>query len=184
MEAGAAPDAGRRRTRAVCRLAQAHLDSGPGSIDASPATVDPGNPNTLDFSTQIFGLDLTGPSIPGISIRSSPSPASLGQLTVTEVGSGLYRIDSFFDVFIDLSDDSGNTWAPSSAPVPVSGIPEPQSYAMLLAGLGLVGFMARRRRPVRSDKGFGICFMPYASDVLRTRATHGPFAIANLRRWT
>lgn len=28
----------------------------------------------------------------------------------------------------------------------VSSVPEPETYAMLLAGLGLVGFMARRRK--------------------------------------
>ena len=28
----------------------------------------------------------------------------------------------------------------------ISAIPEPETYAMLLAGLGLVGFMARRRK--------------------------------------
>ena len=44
--------------------------------------------------------------------------------------------------------------------------------------------LARRLRPVRSNKGFGICFTLYGGDALRTRATHGPFATANLRRWT
>ncbi|HEY0855909.1 MAG TPA: PEP-CTERM sorting domain-containing protein [Albitalea sp.] len=29
---------------------------------------------------------------------------------------------------------------------PVPGIPEPETYALMLAGLGIVGFMARRRR--------------------------------------
>jgi len=28
----------------------------------------------------------------------------------------------------------------------VTAVPEPETYAMLLAGLGLVGFMARRRK--------------------------------------
>ncbi|WP_374049964.1 FxDxF family PEP-CTERM protein [Nitrosomonas sp. sh817] len=30
----------------------------------------------------------------------------------------------------------------------VTPVPEPETYAMLLAGLGLVGFMARRRKAV------------------------------------
>lgn len=28
----------------------------------------------------------------------------------------------------------------------VSAVPEPETYAMLLAGLGMIGFMARRRK--------------------------------------
>jgi hypothetical protein len=31
---------------------------------------------------------------------------------------------------------------------PVPGIPEPETYALMLAGLGVVGFMAKRRRKV------------------------------------
>ena len=32
------------------------------------------------------------------------------------------------------------------AGVPVGVVPEPETYAMLLAGLGLLGFAARRRK--------------------------------------
>lgn len=38
------------------------------------------------------------------------------------------------------------TFAVASGQVPVPNIPEPQTYALLLAGLGAVGFVARRRR--------------------------------------
>jgi hypothetical protein len=34
----------------------------------------------------------------------------------------------------------------------VSPVPEPETYAMMLAGLGLVGFMARRRRKTESKE--------------------------------
>jgi len=41
---------------------------------------------------------------------------------------------------IDAVDPAGSAWY---VPTP---IPEPETYAMLLAGLGLMGFVARRRR--------------------------------------
>lgn len=43
-----------------------------------------------------------------------------------------------------LTDES---WAMDNLQVTVSAVPEPQSYALLLAGLGAVGFVACRRRP-------------------------------------
>ena len=42
-----------------------------------------------------------------------------------------------------LSGTTGNTGAVDAS---VPGIPEPETYAMMLAGLGLMGFVARRRK--------------------------------------
>lgn len=42
----------------------------------------------------------------------------------------------------DLSDES---WAMDNLSVSVSAVPEPQTYALLLAGLGVLGWAARRR---------------------------------------
>ena len=41
---------------------------------------------------------------------------------------------------------SGNGFAATNVASYVSAVPEPETYAMLLAGLGLVGFAARRRK--------------------------------------
>jgi len=59
---------------------------------------------------------------------------------------GTGYISSFFDVFFDLPLPEITTFG-----VAVQGVvPEPETYAMLLAGLGLMGFVARRgnRQPL------------------------------------
>lgn len=76
---------------------------------------------------------------------------ALGANFFDDINSGLQvKID------IDTTHDS-NFWAVALAksslstdgsplPDPIPGIPEPESYVMLLAGLGLLGFMARRKK--------------------------------------
>jgi len=70
----------------------------------------------------------------GIAPGTSFDPAAFGQLVVytnaTAYGQGVAS-------FIDGGVDTAAVFAP---------IPEPESYAMLLAGLALLGFVARRRR--------------------------------------
>jgi hypothetical protein len=51
----------------------------------------------------------------------------------------------------NCTDQKGTFWRVNLSGVdgasgPVSAVPEPETYALMLAGLGLVGFMARRRR--------------------------------------
>ena len=42
--------------------------------------------------------------------------------------------------------NSVGDWSPSNMQFSATMVPEPETYAMLLAGLGLLGFMARRRK--------------------------------------
>ena len=44
--------------------------------------------------------------------------------------------------------------------VTVSSVPEPEAYAMLLAGLGLVGFMARRTRQALTKSSLKFSRLP------------------------
>jgi hypothetical protein len=79
-------------------------------------------------------------------VRESPTLASLGETTITDLGGGTYRIDSFFDIFTELSLDNGTTWIPSSSVERVELIPEPTSLALLAIGLVLSGWSKRRNR--------------------------------------
>jgi len=66
---------------------------------------------TGTFQTEMLQLNLSGNSPFGpVMIRESPTLQTLGQTSVTDIGGGLFRIDSFFDVFTELSIDGGATW--------------------------------------------------------------------------
>ena len=47
----------------------------------------------------------------GVSIRESPTRASTGKTTV-RTATGGYQIDSFFDIWTEISLDGGQTWSP------------------------------------------------------------------------
>jgi hypothetical protein len=106
------------------------------------------------------------------AIFSFTNPSGVGSQTVTATGSAVFGLigDSAIDFSIDWDDldvnfgpgDSGmftikmddisftangqmkdQTYSIELVTAP---IPEPETYALMLAGLGVVGFMARRRR--------------------------------------
>jgi hypothetical protein len=62
------------------------------------------------------GMHVAGGTLPpGTMLRESPTRQSLG-LTDIAPDPGGFRIDSFFDVFTELSIDGGQTWIPSDQP--------------------------------------------------------------------
>ena len=81
-----------------------------------------GNPGPLAFTITDTG---------GISLSSF-----IGGLNPGVAGNWLFSADIWANGF------TGNVAVGSSTPP----IPEPETYAMMLAGLGLLGFVARRRR--------------------------------------
>ncbi len=97
------------------------------------------------FNTELISLDISGGTLPaGFQLQESPSDASTGTTTETPAGGGYFHIDSFFDVFTELSIDGGTSWTPGSSPMHVTAIPEPTALATM--GLGLLALVRRRRR--------------------------------------
>jgi hypothetical protein len=101
------------------------------------------------FQTEILGMSLSA-NVGGmpVMIRESPTLSSTGRVSVEEGGGGGggggYRIESFFDVFTELSVDGGMTWYPDTeGPGRMTLCPEPASLVLLALG-GLA--MLRRRR--------------------------------------
>jgi hypothetical protein len=113
---------------------QISLDGGttwqPCVVSNAPTQIDMVN-NGSDSGYTLYGTelqeeDLGGGSLPaGVEIRTSPTKASLGQ-TCIQPDSGGYRIDSFFDVFFEVSIDNGGTWTPASGPLLLELRPDPQ----------------------------------------------------------
>jgi hypothetical protein len=103
---------------------------------------------TLDYSTEMLGLDITASSPLGpVMIRESPTLASTGHTTLTPVTGG-YTVNSFFDIYTEISLDGGMNWIPDSlGPTLVQyACPEPSATAVGLLGLALAGLFAIRRR--------------------------------------
>ena len=114
---------------------------------------------TGTFNTEMLQLNLSGNSPLGpFMIRESPTLQSTGQTSIQDIGGGQFQIDSFFDVFTELSIDGGASWMPShdaaNAPYsghvtlePIGGVPEPGTLAWGAAmGLCLGLRRARARR--------------------------------------
>lgn len=113
--------------------------------------------STGTYPTEMVAMQLSGfvpdpfntfgPPIP-MFVQESPSQPSLGQISIADIGGGNYHIDSFFDVFTEVSLDGGASWIPStgSTHVDLYGIPEPAS--IVLMGLALIGLAGWKRHRV------------------------------------
>jgi hypothetical protein len=78
-----------------------------------------------------------------IVLRESPTIASTGQTVITDIGGGMYSIDSFFDIYTELSVDGGQTWTPGDKAMRMVLYPEPAT--VLLLGLGSIALLRKHR---------------------------------------
>ncbi len=114
--------------------------AGLGLANASTATyleksTSPSGSNTVNFDTPLSGVTIIGLHL-GKSLPGTPGNSN---------GTAFYRFDAgtSLDAFgIDPKFGS----APGVALFTTSPVPEPETYALMLSGLGALGFLARRRR--------------------------------------
>lgn len=105
------------------------------------------------LSLNVGGIGGTPSSV---LLRESPTLASVGQLTSVAQGGGGFLNDSFFDIFFELSLDSGESWEAASGritmqlnelpPPPFPQVPEPGSLMLLGSGILALGRMVWTRR--------------------------------------
>jgi hypothetical protein len=107
---------------------------------------------TGTFATQMTSMDLTG-TVGGhaVEVKTDPTLPSTGETTITPTGGGQFRIASFFDVFTELSLDSGPFIPQQNGPtrVTATSVPEPSSMALLgaMGTFGAATLFLRRHRP-------------------------------------
>ena len=109
------------------------------------------------WTSEVTMFDVSGGGFPtGLMLRESPTRASLGQFAYLDLGDGTYRIDSFFDIFLEVSFDAGQSWHASNglsldggqswtsdeAPLHLEVVPAPGAIALL----GVGGLLKLRRR--------------------------------------
>lgn len=117
--------------------------------------------DTITFSPDVSGLlngslittalnkatniNFTSASINGITYNFSPNGTNEFGFTNTAFASGPLVLKLFGVAGPDLAAGSKIS-ASYAGTLNVSAVPEPETWAMMLGGLGLMGYMARRRK--------------------------------------
>jgi hypothetical protein len=73
---------------------------------------------TGTWDTEMVSMSLSGTTPGGLDvvIRESPTEESGGGTTITELPDEAFNVDSFFDIWTEVSIDGGNSWQPAPEP--------------------------------------------------------------------
>ena len=127
-----------------------NLNHGNGTSITSTST-SPSAASTFNLSSgpRIWNTAPNGPAgVWEMNVNSSNDSQYLN-LDFNKNTGAIYVGNASLGSNLDLPADDGYVTfngGSASVGVSVSAVPEPESYAMLLAGLGLMGFMVRRRK--------------------------------------
>lgn len=116
-------------------------------FDITYLVTNPAGSSTGYWQTEMVALSLSGsiPGGPSFVLRESPSLPSVGEISVVDLPGGDFRVDSFFDVWTEISVAGGPFVPVANGPKRIfmdAIVPEPATLALL--GLGAFTFIRRR----------------------------------------
>jgi hypothetical protein len=110
-----------------------------------------GSTTNLDYGSRTCTGDcgaftVTLPTTPGASWNLAPGSSVAGTTALTASATSTSRATYTFTFKDDNAVGAANTQLTNTMQLTVAAVPEPSEWAMLAAGLMVIGFIARRRR--------------------------------------